>query len=64
MVRELATERALDDGLLEPPDRRLKLLMGDRALADELVENLRRDRRQWRGRVSGRSTPGEVTSRV
>jgi hypothetical protein len=40
MVGELATERALDDGLLESPDRRLELLMGDWALANELVENL------------------------
>ena len=50
MVGELATERALDDGFLEPTDRRLELLVGDRALADELVENLRRNWRQGRVR--------------
>jgi hypothetical protein len=45
MMGELATKRALDDGVLETPDRRLELPRRDRSLADEVVENLRRKRR-------------------
>src|SRR5438874_12241602 len=51
MVRELAAERALDDGFLESADRGLELLVRDRSLADKLVENLGRDRRQRRLRT-------------
>src|SRR5437762_12999000 len=46
MVRELAAERALDNGFLESADRRLELLVRDRSLPDKLVENLGRDRRR------------------
>src|SRR5205814_6642541 len=51
MVRELAAERALDDGFLESADRGLELLVRDRSLADKLFENLGRDRRQRRLRT-------------
>ena len=44
MVRELAAERPLDDRFLESTDGGLELLMRDRPLSDELVENLGRDR--------------------
>ena len=50
MVGQLAAERPLDHRLLEAPDRRLELLVRERPLADELIENLRRDRRQRRVR--------------
>ena len=53
VVGQLAAERALDDRLLEAPDRGLELLVGDRPLANELVENLRRDRRQTARQASG-----------
>ena len=54
MVGQLAAERALDDRLLETPDRGIQLLRRNRPLTNELVENLRRDRRQWRlGRSLG-----------
>jgi hypothetical protein len=48
MVGQLASERALDDRFLKASDRRVELLVGNRALADELVENLRRNRRERR----------------
>jgi hypothetical protein len=40
VVGELAAERALDNRLFEPPHRGVELLVGDRALAHKLVENL------------------------
>ena len=46
MVRQLAAQRALDDGFLEATHGGLELLRGERPLPDELVENLGRDRRQ------------------
>jgi hypothetical protein len=39
MVGQLNAEGALDDGLLEPADRRLELLGRQRSLADKLIEN-------------------------
>ena len=39
----LTAQRALDHGLLEAPDRDLKFLGGERLLADEMVENFRRN---------------------
>ena len=36
MVRELAAQGPLDNRFLEAPDRRVQLLVGNRALADEL----------------------------
>ena len=55
MVRQLAAQGALDDRFLEPAHRSLELLVGDRTLANELVENLRRDRRQRRVRCQALS---------
>ena len=40
VVRELAAHGALDDGFLEAANRGVQLLVRQRALADELVENL------------------------
>src|SRR5947207_14568621 len=54
MVRELAAERALDNGFLESADRRLELLVRDRSLPDKLVENLGRDRRRSLRRLAFR----------
>jgi len=50
VVRELPAQGALDDGLLEAADRGVELLVGQRALADALIENLRGDWRQRRVR--------------
>ena len=40
MMRQLAAQRALDNGLLEATDRGVELPVGQGALADELIENL------------------------
>jgi hypothetical protein len=40
MMRQLAAQRALDHGLLKSPDRRLKLLRGDRPVAYNVIQNL------------------------
>jgi hypothetical protein len=50
MMRELTAQGALDNGFLEPADRGVELLRGDRTLAHELVEDLGGDRRQRRVR--------------
>jgi hypothetical protein len=40
VVRQLAAERPLDDRFLEPPNGGIELLRTNRALLNELVENL------------------------
>jgi hypothetical protein len=40
VMRQLAPQGALDDRLLEPTNRRVELLRGKWALANELIENL------------------------
>jgi hypothetical protein len=46
MVRQRAAERAVDDRLLKATDRRVELLRRNRPLADELIENVGRNRRE------------------
>lgn len=48
MMGQLAAQRALDEGFLEAANRRIELLMRQRALAHELIENLVGDRCQRR----------------
>jgi hypothetical protein len=51
MMGELAAQRTLDNGFLEAANRGVELLMRDRALANRLVEDLGRNRRQRRLRL-------------
>ena len=46
MRRQLAAQRALDERFLETADRGIELVDGDRSFPDELIENVRRNRRQ------------------
>ena len=46
MVRQLPTERPLDDRLLKSAHDRVELLGSQRTLADELIQNLRGNGRQ------------------
>src|SRR6185295_16571853 len=50
MVTQLAAQRALDQCFLERAHGGIELLGGNRSLADELIEYLARDRREWRVR--------------
>ena len=47
MVRQLTTQRALDDRFLEATDRGVELLRRDRALPHELIKDFRGNGRQW-----------------
>jgi hypothetical protein len=55
MVGPLAAERALNDRFLAATDRGIELLRRDRALANELIKNLGRNRCE--GRVRGQRFP-------
>ncbi|MNC88266.1 hypothetical protein D3C83_40660 [compost metagenome] len=61
-MRQLTTQRALDDRFLEATDGGIELLRRDWSLANELIENVRGNGRERRVRHQGFASAGHKDS--